>query len=103
VRNARRYRLECWSLIGILLCLASGGLARAEDEPEKQALKKATADGKYVNLLAVIHVPNDKDEYGEFNDYGAYDGTEWAGYEGLPKGYWVYVAPHWYIWEKEGK
>jgi hypothetical protein len=70
---------------------------------EAPALKKATADGKYAKLLAVIHAPDDKDSYGEFNDYGPYDGSEWAGYTGLPKGNWVYVAPHWYIWEKEGK
>jgi H+/Cl- antiporter ClcA len=40
---------------------------------------------------------------GEFKDYGPFDGTEWAGYKGLPKGNWVYVYPHWYIWEKKNK
>jgi hypothetical protein len=71
--------------------------------PEVQALNKATADGKYTNLLAVIHVPADKDSYGEFKDYGSSSVTARGGYQGLPKGYWVYVAPHWYIWEKEGR
>ena len=62
-------------------------------------LEKASAKGKYTKLLAVIHVPGDKDAYGEFKDYGAYEGNEWAGYKGLPKGYWVDVYPYWYIWE----
>jgi hypothetical protein len=88
---------------GVLVSLAAGAVALAAEMPEMQALKKATADGKYTKLLAVIHVPKDKADYGEFNDYGPYDGTEWAGYTGLPKGNWVYVYPHWYIWEKEGK
>jgi hypothetical protein len=92
-----------WFLAGFLVSLAVGAAARAAEPAEKEALKKATADGKYTKLLAVIHVPEDKAGYGEFNDYGPYEGTEWAGYSGLPKGNWVYVYPHWYIWEKEGK
>jgi hypothetical protein len=66
-------------------------------------LQKASVKGKYSKLLAVIHVPGDKADYGEFKDYGAFDGTEWASYKGLPKGNWVYVYPHSYIWEKENK
>ena len=46
---------------------------------------------------------SDKAAYGEFNDYGPYAGTEWGGYKGLPKGNWVYVAPHWYIWAQPAK
>src|SRR5262249_31392186 len=90
-------------LAGVLVCFVAGSVVRAEDPPEKENLKKATADGKYTKLLAVIHVPKDKAGYGQFKDYGPFDGTEWAGYEGPPKGNWVYVYPHWYTWEKEGK
>jgi hypothetical protein len=92
-----------WLLAGLMVVLAVGAVALAADPPETQALKKATVDGKYTRLLAVIHVPGDKDDYGEFKDYGAFSGTEWGSYKGLPKGNWVYVYPHWYIWEKEGK
>ena len=102
-----RTQFRCGSVrrlvAGVAVALAVGAVALAEQPPEKEALKKATADGKYTKLLAVIHVPNDKADYGEFNDYGPWDGTAWAGYEGLPKGNWVYVYPHWYIWEKENK
>jgi hypothetical protein len=59
---------------------------------------KASANGKYNNLLKVITVPQDQATYGEFNDYGFWGGTEWAGFQNLPQGYWVYVAPNWYIW-----
>jgi hypothetical protein len=90
-------------LVGLLACLAVGAVALAEELTPREALEKATADGKYTKLLAVISVPDDKDDYGEFNDYGHWDGTEWAGYKGLPEGNWVYVYPHWYIWGKEGK
>src|SRR5262249_18006358 len=90
-------------LAGFLICLAVGAVALAEGPPEKDALKKATADGKSPKLLGVLHAPDDKAKYGEFKDYGAFDGKEWAGYEGLPKGHLVYAHPHWYLWEEKGK
>jgi hypothetical protein len=66
---------------------------------EKDATPRAaSAHGKYANLLQKICVPGDEQTYGAFNDWGYWDGTEWAGYSNLPAGYWVYVAPNWYIW-----
>jgi formate dehydrogenase maturation protein FdhE len=72
-------------------------------DPDNKALAdtsalKASVKGKYTKLLKRIHVPNDKASYTEFNDYGQYPATDYAGYEGIPAGYWVYVYPHWYIW-----
>jgi hypothetical protein len=64
----------------------------------EEAIGKATVSGKYQELLHRIPVPADAETYGEFYDYGFWDGTEWAGFDGLPKGYWVYVYPNWYIW-----
>jgi hypothetical protein len=103
VRRLFRAVSSRWLPAGLLVGLVVGAVALAEELTPKEALEKATADGKYTKLLAVIRVPDDKDDYGEFNDYGFYDGTSWAGYEGLPKGNWVYVYPHWYIWEKENE
>lgn len=91
------------SFLAAACLLAAGAAARGEDPPEQQDVKKATADGKYTKLLAVINVPADRGDYGLFNDYGISDGGDWGGYKGLPRGYWVYVYPHWFIWEKEGK
>ena len=62
---------------------------------------KAHVDGKYRKLLRRIRVPRDKQNYSDFSDYGHFEGTEWAGYTNLPPGYWVYVYPHWYIWEEK--
>lgn len=97
-------RVICGPLLAAFLLMAAFvAVAPAADPPEVSALKKAGVDGKYGNLLAIIRVPGDKKEYGEFKDYGDYDGTEWGRYKGLPKGKWVYVYPHWYIWRDEGK
>ena len=66
---------------------------------------KARAGGKYSKLLRRLKVPQDKQSYTDFKDYGHYQATDYAGYANLPAGYWVYVYPHWYIWGnmKQGK
>ena len=70
----------------------------SEDKVLAAALKKATVNGKYRMLLRQFKFADDKNNYGDFNDYGSYSGTDYAGFSGLPRGYWVYVAPYWYIW-----
>jgi gas vesicle protein len=79
-------------------------------DPSAEVVKKAipakaNVEGKYQNLLRRIRVPRDKQSYGEFHDYGHFEGSEWAGFTDLPAGYWVYLSPHWYIWgeTKNGK
>lgn len=66
-----------------------------------EALQRATVNGKYRNLLAVISVPQDEATYTDFSDYGHSSVTSWGGYSGLPPAYWVYVAPHWYLWNDQ--
>jgi hypothetical protein len=68
----------------------SGGGSAAPDA--------ASVNGKYYNLLKVINVPQDRATYGDFDDYGYYSSTSYAGYSNIPAGYWVYVYPDWYIW-----
>jgi HEAT repeat protein len=84
------------AVINALLAIdpAAGALTRAIPA-------KAHVDGKYQKLLRRIRVPRDKQNYSDFSDYGHFEGTEWAGYTNLPPGYWVYVYPHWYIWEEQ--
>ena len=60
----------------------------------------ASANGKYKNLTQVLKCPSDQSQYGEFNDYGYWQGGKWCGQTGKP-GYWVWVAPNWYVWEYE--
>jgi hypothetical protein len=85
------------------LCVAlvsAGSLAQVTALPSQDAVAKAEVGGKYQGLLDKIPVPDDLALYGEFNDWGFWPGTSWAGYTGLPQGYWVYVYPCWYIWER---
>ena len=62
-------------------------------------MKMATVNGKYSELLRKIRVDSDRSTYGDFYDYGAWEGDSWGGYTDLPAGYWVYVYPHWYIFK----
>ncbi len=59
---------------------------------------KATVDGKYRRLLKKIEVRSDFANYGDFQDYGHWDETDYSGHSDLPAGYWVWVYPNWYIW-----
>jgi len=70
---------------------------------DKKTLEKATANDQYSNLRRILLLPEDKDFYGRFYDYGYWTGTEWHGYKDLPPGYWVYVYPYWFIWGEETK
>jgi hypothetical protein len=54
--------------------------------------------GKYSTLLRKLKVDQDRAAYSDFNDYGYYPATDYAGYTGIPAGYWVYVYPYWYVW-----
>ncbi|MBT6156979.1 MAG: VWA domain-containing protein [Planctomycetaceae bacterium] len=69
-----------------------------ESLPEDKARELAAVKGKYSELLKKIEVQTDAETYGAFADFGYWAGNAWAGHENLPKGHWVYVAPHWYIW-----
>lgn len=73
----------------------------ADPPPElssNDARTKAAVEGKYRRLLKKIEVRSDVASYGEFQDFGHWDGTTYAGYSDLPAGYWVWVYPNWYIW-----
>jgi len=64
----------------------------------EQAEAKATVNGKYKNLLRIVEAPGDSSAYGTFHEYGRWEGTSYRDQNNLPVGYWVYVAPNWYIW-----
>jgi HEAT repeat protein len=84
----------------------TGALINIDPTHEKIAKlipAKANVEGKYKTLLRRIKVPKDRDQYKDFSDYGRFEGDNWAGYTHLPPGYWVYVYPHWYIWQEQAK
>ncbi len=76
---------------------------KKEDKPQPPDYTKGAVDGKYQKILKTIYVPKDKDKFGETYEWGYRDTTTYAGVWAIPKGYWVYAAPYWYIWGKETK
>lgn len=66
--------------------------------PTQSIAKEPTsANGKYHNLIQKLHCPSDRARYGKYRDYGYWGGGSWCGQQGK-RGFWVWVAPTWYIW-----
>jgi HEAT repeat protein len=86
------------AVIGAIL-----GIDSKHESVAKLVPAKASAEGKYKTLLRRIKVPQDRQQYQDYHDYGRFEGSSWAGYNDLPAGYWVYVYPHWFIWGEQAK
>ncbi len=103
-------RFGRWQVGGVLAVVVAGagvwagaslnGVRADATAPSdlEQSFKKAQVDGKYDMLLRQIKVEKDAENYGDFKDYGFSNTPEYADQKDLPAGYWVYVAPYWYIW-----
>ncbi len=65
------------------------------------ALSLANPGGKYQNLLFKFKSENDYLNYLGFREIGYRESTDYGSETSLPAGYWVYLYPNWYIWEKE--
>jgi hypothetical protein len=88
------FRVQTDALAGESETVRSGKYV-AESLP---ALTRPQGEGaKYAKLLRTLTVEDDRSTYGDFYDDGYWSGTEYKGNRNLPAGYWVYVAPHWYI------
>ncbi|MCG6552729.1 MAG: hypothetical protein L7F77_10405 [Candidatus Magnetominusculus sp. LBB02] len=85
-------------LLSAALVFLLVSLVNAEDP----TLEKASVSGKYSKLVQMMPCAKDKATYGEFNDYGQWSGGPWCGQTGKA-GYWVYVAPNWYVWGEKNK
>lgn len=75
------------------------------NQNKREAFKNLSAQqieellgGRYKNLLRIIPAEADAAQNGNFRDDGYRDTTTYLGHDNLPKGYWVYVYPNWYIW-----
>jgi Ca-activated chloride channel family protein len=75
-----------------------GSTTRPGELDSSAARIKAAIGGKYRRLVKRIEVRDDFQRFGAFNDYGHWDGSEYAGHKYIPPGNWVYVYPNWYIW-----
>ncbi len=60
----------------------------------------SSAHGKYVGLKQVLECRHDRHQYGDYYDYGYWEGGPWCGEYGK-RGYWVYDYPNWYIWRSK--
>lgn len=64
------------------------------EEPDPM---KASVNGRYETLLNKVMCPQDRGQYGEFNEYGQWQGTQYCGQQVTP-GWWVYAYPYWFVW-----
>lgn len=76
------------------IAIPYAGLERASTNP-------ASPRSRYQTLLRQIEVPDDRKTYGDFCDFGYWAGTSYSGHNDLPPGYWVYLAPNWYIFKED--
>lgn len=85
------------SAILILLLSSQAGAKDPQPLPLEIALQKAKS-GKYSMLISQIFAPKDQQKWGAYCDHG-YQKTP-RPRKGIPqpRGYYVYVYPHWYVW-----
>lgn len=86
-------------MCALLVSFAVPGARAAEKIGAAKVPEAATVGGNYSELLKIVPVPGDEATFGKFCDYGYDSSTEWGGHTNLPSGFWVYVAPNWYIWK----
>lgn len=93
MKNQSFKHLQVLMLLGLLWLLPLSQITLAQTSP--------SANGQYQTLLKKISCPEDLADNGSYRDYGLYheaDG-DYCGSAVPTRGYWVYVAPHWYIWQ----
>jgi hypothetical protein len=93
-----------WLLAALAVALAGCAPVKVKPLstlPEGVTLERASVNGKYADLLGTFQIPEDVEQYGTWHDYGFWEGRSYKGINDLPRGYWVYVAPTWYIWARE--
>ena len=86
-----------------ILKFIGGGKPTPEERRElfKEAALMALARATSVDAnIKKIEVERDYRIYSAFHDYGSFPATDYAGHRNLPEAYWVYVYPHWYLWER---
>ena len=84
----------------ITIALSYSALINVNLPVQAQSNPLSSANGKYDNLIQILNCPRDRSTYGEFNDYGYWQGGAWCGQTGKP-GYWVWVEPNWYVWQNK--
>lgn len=70
----------------------------SETSAETDLNPAASAYGKYAGLIHVLYMPDEKLAFGDYYDWGFWEGYDYGNYRDLTPGYWVYSAPNWYVW-----
>lgn len=89
-------------LLGLQACASvSAAPASAFSAPDTA---RTSYKGKYKRLLQTISCPaeraHDEALYGTYADAGYFPQVSYCG-QSVPAGYWVYVAPKWYLWAEK--
>ena len=70
--------------------------SKTNDEIDLDAA--ASAYDKYKGLIHILFMPDDEAAFGNYYDWGFWEGYNYGDYNDLTPGYWVYSAPNWYVW-----
>jgi hypothetical protein len=96
-------RTPAWILLLVALFAAVG--AGQQPPPGTRGtgdletdIQTAKMNGKYRNLLRVLWVPEDRERYGPVHEFGLWTEGDYHGHGGIPRGYLVYIYPHWFLW-----
>jgi hypothetical protein len=95
-----------WDSKAFIFCSLALSIPLIGRSGKLTAPAQASVNGKYVNLLYIIEVPYDRAEYGDSCEWGYWTGAEYSDRTNLKPGFWVWIYPKWYVWEKlavEGK
>lgn len=95
----------CWGRDGFRVLSRSRFDVRAATNSASgnaQVPARAMVDGKYSGLITSFACEKDRASYGRFSDYGKWGGGSWCGKD-RPAGYWVWVAPKWYVWSTRNR
>jgi hypothetical protein len=91
----------CFPLLALAQPSGGGGEGMTKALPLEESLIKARVNNKYAMLLRQFKVPGDAAQHKDFAEMGQRDLPSYSGHSELPKGYWVYVYPYWYIWRDQ--
>jgi serine/threonine protein kinase len=75
--------------------------ALSEAEILESSWRKATVDGRYRMLLGQFERPDDREQYGDFQEVGSQAAPPIPDKNAPDNAFWVWVAPYWYAWHEE--
>jgi hypothetical protein len=80
---------------------ARRGVVRAGPGPDRRFARGCRGSNYgYAGLMRRLHIPADRRQYGYCREWGIWAGHSYKGYANLPRGYWVWRAPYWYIYRR---